>query len=248
MAITSRIALLSDLHGNLHALERVLRHVDTLGVDGIACLGDVATLGPRPRETLGLMAHRASWLVEGNHDAFMGSDAALLAYSDVPPILAAVRWCRDQLDPQELSLLRSFEVNRVVDLGRGNTLLLFHGSPTSNTQDLWSHTPPAELDTHLAGWTHTVMAGGHTHLAMVRQHGGRLLVNPGSVGLPFKAPPQGGPPQLMPHAEYAVVEATRNGLCVRNQRVELDVDVLCQEARAWDHPLAAYLLSQYRPA
>ena len=70
------------------------------------------------------------------------------------------------------------------------------------------------------------MAGGHTHLQMVRQHRGTLLVNPGSLGLPFESYAQGGPPKILPHAEYAIVE------CVRARSESPSVVYLSTELRS----------------
>jgi hypothetical protein len=63
---------------------------------------------------------------------------------------------------------------------------LFHGSPRSHIEDILASMPPEVLDAMLAGTTAAVLTGGHTHIQMLRQHHGRLLINPGSVGLAFK--------------------------------------------------------------
>jgi hypothetical protein len=92
------------------------------------------------------------------------------------------------------------------------------------------------------------MAGGHTHLQMLRQHRGALLVNPGSVGLPFERYALGGPPTILPHAEYGLVEASGGDVSVSLRRVALDPAALLEAARAWEAPLAGYLAAQYQRA
>ena len=69
-----RIALISDLHGNAVALEAVLAHADRMGVDETICLGDVATLGPRPREVVGMLRDRGCRCILGNHDSAPNTD------------------------------------------------------------------------------------------------------------------------------------------------------------------------------
>lgn len=91
-------------------------------------------------------------------------------------------WCRAQLSAGELDFVRTFQGRLEIPLGGGATLLLFHGSPRSHMEDLLATTPPDDLDRLLDGHRATVMAGGHTHIQMLRQHRGALLVNPGSVG------------------------------------------------------------------
>jgi len=246
MSSDARIALISDLHGNVHALERVLADARTMGVDAVACLGDVCTLGPYPREVLDIIRERCRWFILGNHDEYMSRPELLRDHSDAPDVVSAVEWCRSELDTGSLDFLTSFVSRTRVDLGAEMQLLLFHGSPDSNTQDLLAETAPAELDTHLRGHEATVLAGGHTHLQMLRQHRGRLMVNPGSVGLPFESYASGGPPRVMAHAEYAIVEAHQGKLGVTLQRIELDRSRLVAQARNWKEPLGRYLLAQYQ--
>jgi predicted phosphodiesterase len=106
--------------------------------------------------------------------------------------------------------------------------------------------PAAELDELLSGRQAQVMAGGHTHVQMIRQHGGRWLVNPGSTGMPFERYVNGGPPVVLPHAEYAIVEAEGGHVGVTLRRVELDKDELRKQLADWKLPMAAYLREHYR--
>ena len=89
------------------------------------------------------------------------------------------------------------------------------------------------------------MAGGHTHIQMLRQHHGHLLVNPGSVGLAFKDYVSGGPPTILSHAEYAIVQEDGGTIEISLRRVPLDRDSLREASRRSDHPLREFLLQQY---
>src|SRR5207244_1453045 len=91
---THRIALISDLHGNEVALRAVLRDIDRRGADQIACLGDVATLGPRPAQVLALIRERCDLFILGNHDEYMFAPDAIHAHTQAPPVVAAVAQCR----------------------------------------------------------------------------------------------------------------------------------------------------------
>ena len=129
----------------------------------------------------------------------------------------------------------------------GATLGLFHGSPRSHMEDLLATTTTGDLDLALGERRATVMAGGHTHIQMVRQHRGTLLVNPGSLGLPFETYVSGGPPKILAHAEYATIEATDGSVGVTLHRVPLDRgQQLIAEVERWDNPLQSYLLQQYK--
>jgi predicted phosphodiesterase len=232
----TRIALISDIHSNEVALRAVLADIERVGVDQIVCLGDVANLGPQPNAVIEILAELACPCIMGNHDEFLLDPALIHSYSQSPQVIASTEWNRSRLSSAELGFLRSFERDREIALGAHSKLYLFHGSPRSNTEDLLATTPPDELDEMLAGAAATVMAGGHTHIQMLRQHHGHLLV---------KDYVNGGPPTILSHAEYAIVEETAGTIDVGLHRVPLDGDKLRRANRQSDHPLRDYLLQQY---
>jgi predicted phosphodiesterase len=240
-----RVALISDLHGNALALDAVLDDAARAGADRVVCLGDTATLGPRPEAVLARLQAPGCDCIMGNHDAFLLDEELIRRYTEVAPVVAAVDWCRAQLSPAELGFVASFRATLTVPLDGAATLLCYHGTPRSHMEDLLATTPAATVDETVAGCAATVMAGGHTHLPMVRQHRGTLLVNPGSVGMPFVAHAAGGPPTVLPHAEYALVDAADGAVDVRLRRVALDRRALREQAAARDFPLRDYLLAQY---
>ena len=240
-----RVALISDIHANEIALRAVLLDIGRTGVDEIVCLGDVATLGPRPRAVMDMLRECGCACIMGNHDEFLVDPTLLHAYSVQSEVIDAVQWCRSELGREQLDFVRGFERNRQIRLDRQTTLLVFHGSPLSNTTDLLATTDAERLDDLLSGHRATVMAGGHTHVQMLRQHRGMLLVNPGSVGMPFKEYVRGATPTLLAHAEYAIVEAAGGRVSIGLNRVRLDPDALREQARSSDVPLRDVLVQQY---
>jgi putative phosphoesterase len=235
-----RIALISDIHGNHLALEHVLADARRRGADRVACLGDVATLGPRPREVLRTLRDLGCPCILGNHDAFLLDPSLVGRYTSAKVIVEAIAWCREQLAPEDLVFLRTFAPEVDVPLAGGRRLALYHGSPESNVQDLLATTEDDELERLLAGRHADVMAGGHTHIQMLRQHRGAWVVNPGSVGMPFKRYVAGARPEIMPYAEYAIVDDSGSSVGVELRRVPLDRAALRDETRAW--PAAPRLL------
>jgi len=240
-----RVALISDLHGNLVSLTAVFADIDRNRVDETICLGDVATLGPRPCEVIAMLQQRGCRCVLGNHDAFMIDEELIRSYSEVPIVVNSVDWCREQLTADDIGYLAGFETSITLDLGGGVQALLFHGSPRSHMEDLLATTDPDELDTCLGQTNATVLAGGHTHIQMVRQHRGMLLVNPGSVGMPFKEFVGGQAPKIMPYAEYAIIEADGGTVQVSLRRVPIDKESLRREAAASSNPICRSLEQQY---
>jgi len=241
----TRIALISDIHGNDLALEVALDDIHRERVDQIICLGDVATLGPQPREVIARLKALGCLCVMGNHDAFLLDPGLIPAYTTEPIIVETIEWCARQLTRADVDYLRSFLPSVSLSLDTSNTLLCFHGSPKSNTDNILATTPPPELDKLLEGQTATLLAGGHTHLQMLRQHKGALIVNPGSAGQPFVETTSQGPPRLLPWAEYAIVNSHNGVIGIELRRVPLDPDALRQRASASDVPLRGWLIQQY---
>jgi putative phosphoesterase len=240
-----RVALISDLHGCALALEQVLGRVSARGVDQIVCLGDVATLGPEPERVMALLYESGATCILGNHDEFMLRPELVAEYTKLPVLIDAIAWCRAQLSAASLAYLRTFLSSYTLALSGDETLLAFHGTPGSNTTDLLATSDAASVEGWVGSFGGSVLAGGHTHLQMLRQHRGRLLVNPGSAGMPFKEYVAGGPPQILPFAEYALVEADAASVSVRLERVGLDKELTRRSVLAVDYPMARFLAAAY---
>ena len=242
----ARIALISDLHGNAIALREVLRSIDEHGVDEIVCLGDVATLGVAPSEVIDTLQRLGCRCIMGNHDDYILDSGLAQTHTDLTMIIEAIDWCRDQLSPEQIEFVRGFGEGFKLPLGRDRWLALFHGSPSSNMVDLLADTPADVFDQQLGSDRAAVMAGGHTHIQMLRQHGGTLVVNPGSVGAPFREFVNRGPPEVLAHAEYASVEARGGEISISLHHVSLDRDELARAAGATANPMRSEFLAAYR--
>jgi putative phosphoesterase len=245
-----RIALISDIHGNAIALKAVLAEIEQHSVDRIVCLGDVATIGPQPRETLDMLRPLGAAFVLGNHDAALLDLSLSHDYYKIAPILdTSLDWCEGQLTDEDREFLRTFRPRLEIPLNGAESMLCFHGSPKSNTDILIATTPPEELDHYFEGYPHQVMAGGHTHVQMLRQHYGTWFVNPGSVGNAFcYTPVRGSEPVLLPWAEYALLTADERGLSVDLHRVRYDIESFQAVVRMCELPIRGWLLEQYSRA
>ena len=187
-----KVALIADIHGNGVALELVLAALRQEAPDAIVCLGDVAAVGPQPGEVVARLRDLRPFTIMGNTDAWL-SDPALAARMSqrLPPELVELnQWSLSRFTNEDTAYLQSFAATVSLDLGGGQTLLAYHGSPNSYDDILLATTPAAEVDQMLAGHGGTVLAGGHTHVAMLRRHGDKLLLNPGSVGSPLVVFPE----------------------------------------------------------
>ena len=236
MADAPRIALIADVHGNAVALEAVLSDLSRSGADELICLGDVAATGPRPREAIERIAGLGCPVVRGNTDRFLlHPEVEETDDEDTRRTFELDLWGAEQLDEAHRSALAGYQP--VVERPG---LCCYHGSPRSDTEELLATTPPAALEAALDGHAALVFAGAHTHQPMLRRHGTSLVINPGSVGIPFEMLPDGrfhNPP----FAEYAVVA----GHEVEFHRVPLDVSQVAGDALASGMPHAGWWVKDW---
>jgi predicted phosphodiesterase len=182
-----RIATLCDIHGNLPALDAVLREVDAAGADRVVLLGDIA-LGPMPGPTLDRLAglgDRAIW-VHGNCEREMvtaydgGEIPGPFGASAAASAALIGRAHRDRLDGLPLTVTLDIE-------GLGPTLFC-HASPRRDDEMLLVDSPPGRWADALADVRAGVVCFGHTHMPYDRLAAGRRVINPGSVGMPYGHP------------------------------------------------------------
>jgi putative phosphoesterase len=238
-AVSMTIALIADIHGNLAALEAVLDALRAEPPDQIVCLGDVAATGPQPHEVLRLLHDLGCPVVMGNADAELLDvpSPAPEPDEDARRITDIDRWCAAQLDDADRAFLASFQPTVEISLGEERSLLCCHGSPRSYDDIINATTPDDELDGMIMGHDATIIAGGHTHIRMLRAHRGRELVNPGSVGLAYQFSPDGSV-RVPPCAEFALLsQADTGAVSVDFRRVSYDRDatVRAMSERAMPH-------------
>ncbi|MEM7333877.1 MAG: metallophosphoesterase family protein [Chloroflexota bacterium] len=223
-----KVAIISDIHGNYVSLKAVLADIDQQDVDDIICLGDIATLGPQPAEVVAELRKLGCQTVLGNHETYLFNLDLGRAYMDSNWFMNALQWCHDRLSNADLNYMKSFKPIMKFRLDMGTVLLCFHGSPRSYEENIFASTPPSELDQMLDGYEATIMVGGHTHVQMIRQHKGTLIVNTGSVGMPFEQMPFVDAPTVMPWAEYAILNWNKGNLGVELRRIPIDLNELRQ--------------------
>lgn len=241
-----RYALISDIHGNAFALEAVLADIEQQAVEGVICLGDVATLGPQPVPVLERLMQLRCVCILGNHDEALLNPTKAEALN-IPVLLhSSLEWGRQQLTPEHFDFLRTFTPTHTVALSPTAEMLCFHGSPLSNIDLILAETPTAELDRLLAWQSAVIFAGGHTHFQLLRQHRGQLIINPGSVGNVFLTPSlNANRPTLLPWAEYALVSWVNGVASVDLRRVPFDVAAHLRVIDQTDLPLNSWLHEQY---
>ena len=244
-----RLAIISDIHGNLVALKAVASAIRKEKVDRVVCLGDVAAVGPQPHQTIAFL-RRARWpCIMGNADEslakWMRENYVLAGVPEEQrqKLLSHDRWTSSQLTVPDRVFLSRFKPT--ITMGHhGNTVLCYHGSPRSTTEGVAATMDDNQLGKLLGGYKATVFAGGHTHTQMVRKFGTSLVINPGSVGLPF-VKDSAGRIRNPSWAEYALVTLLDQELKVELRRARYSFSGLERVVRRSDMPDPEWWLSDW---
>lgn len=228
-----RLALISDIHGNTAALDAVIADLNGLHPDVVVCLGDIAAGGPDPGGAIERVAEVATFAVQGNTDAglvdmpaWWQDPASIGLPDDAIPGMEVTVWTAERLTEEHRGFLADLPLTVEVDLGEAGELLAFHGSPASFDDLITATTAPDELDTMCAGTAASLLAGGHSHVPLLRRHRGITLINPGSVGMPFGRYGYAGGAPVLSHAEYAVLSVAGSLVDVELRQVPVDREKL----------------------
>jgi diadenosine tetraphosphatase ApaH/serine/threonine PP2A family protein phosphatase len=219
----SRLAVFSDIHSNLEALEAVLADMDTLGIRRRVCLGDIVGYAANPGKCLKLVHSFGCPVLKGNHDALAASDDAMHDLRDVAEI--GIKFARQKLTAEECEYLAGLPLTTV-----DGDCEFVHAS--LNRPEDWTYlVHREELREHFKAQTRRICFAGHTHVPCVwhlspsgelRSLGkqgrielptdAKILINVGSVGQPR---------DLCPDACYAIYDPSSN--TVEFRRVAYEV-------------------------
>jgi putative phosphoesterase len=189
-----KIALLSDIHANVTALEAALAEADRLGATRLAVAGDLVGHGPRPHEVVRLLRARRISCLRGNIDnktIELTCEAKDLAELVGKKKTGAVAWSAQRLRKADLAWLARLPAELEWNIA-GCRILLTHGSPLSDVDYIFASLTPRGLAAKLEGRRRPdVLVCGHSHVPFVRRVAGVLVVNCGTVGRPFDGDPRG---------------------------------------------------------
>jgi putative phosphoesterase len=212
-----RIAILSDIHGNAHALGRCLDDLASRGgADVVVAAGDLCLDGPKPKQVLKKLRAIGAQCLRGNTDRFVGAtDVAELDEEDA----RAVRWCREAIGEQWTNWLGELPFS--LEFGEGDDgLLVCHANPKSDDEHVWPDAYDDTLERLFAGVTQRTVAFGHLHLPYVRVWRGHTLVNVASAGLPKDGDAA---------AHYAILTRRSGGWEVQSRRVAFNVNKVARQ-------------------
>jgi predicted phosphodiesterase len=212
-----RVAVLSDIHGNIRGLDACLRDLaEQGGADAIVAAGDLCMDGPRPREVLERLEEIGARCVRGNTDRYISEVDAPIGDADEAERVA---WQRRALGETWTAWLRALPFS--LSIGDGSeALLVVHANPKSDDEYIWPDADDAFLEQITAGVVERTIAFGHLHVPYARIWRDRLFVNVASAGLPKDGDPR---------ACYAILIQRSGGWEVKHRRVEFDVEKVARD-------------------
>jgi putative phosphoesterase len=221
------VAVITDIHGNLPALQASLARIAELEIEAVYCGGDLVGYGPRPNEVCALIANREIPTIYGNYDYAIARDEQDCGCAYVTPHdrelgQRSVDWTLAHTSTQSKAFMRGLPFD--LHLAVGNVgVHLVHGSPRKVNEYLFEDKPARLYERLAAAESEAVLVFGHTHKPWVGEYGGVLFVNCGSVGKPKDGDPR---------AAFAVLAPSHGSIAVSIERVAYDAEAVAGEVRA----------------
>jgi putative phosphoesterase len=218
------VAVVTDVHANLAALQAVLARIDELEIERVYCGGDLVGYGPHPNEVCALIEARQIPTIYGNYDYAIGRDledcgCAYRDQHDRELGQLSVDWTLEHTDQRSKDFMRGLPFDLRFELA-GLRVRLVHGSPRKVSEYLFADKPARTFERIAAGADCDVLVFGHTHQPWVAEFGGVLFVNCGSVGKPKDGDPR---------AAFAVLRSEGDELAVDIERVAYDAAAVARE-------------------
>jgi putative phosphoesterase len=217
----TRLAILSDVHGNALALDAVRAAIRAARPDQVAVAGDLVMNGPDPVavvDTLREMEADGALIVAGNTDVAVADFDYAAAYpwmtDGVPNMIQdAAEWAHDALGDERVAWLRRLPSERRIHTTEGTMALVCHASPGSQTAGLDQALDPNVILERVSRTDARVIVCGHTHVPEIRDLGWKIIVNAGSAGYVFDGDPT---------ASWVMIDIAGDEVTAEIKRTEYD--------------------------
>lgn len=185
-----QIAVISDIHANIIALEAVLKDIEERNISQVYCLGDLVDFAPWGNEVIDLMQQRGIPCLLGNHDERIAFNQPVipLAHHDAEETAnrdVAINYSKRTITPEHKNWLKERPYQLELSFKTGakiRRILLVHASPSSNDEYIYASHDQQALFGGLRNKDIDVLCMGHTHLSYIQQYKDVWFVNCGSVG------------------------------------------------------------------
>ena len=223
---TRPVAVITDIHANLPALQAALARIDELGIDRIYCGGDLVGYGPHPDEVCALVAERRIPTIHGNYDHAIARDlddcgCAYITPHDRELGQRSVEWTLAHTGRAAKDFMRELPFDLRFEVG-DVAVHLVHGSPRKVNEYLFEDKPARLYERLAAAEDAQALVFGHTHKPWVNDFGGVRFINCGSVGKPKDGDPRGA---------FAILRPAGDTVDVTIERVAYDAGAVAAEVR-----------------
>ncbi|HEY2397357.1 MAG TPA: metallophosphoesterase family protein [Solirubrobacteraceae bacterium] len=220
------VAVITDVHANLPALQASLARIAELRIERVFCGGDLVGYGPHPNDVCALIAERQIPTIYGNYDYAIARGEEDCGCAYVTPHDRAlgqlsVQWTLAHTSRESKDFMLELPFDARFPVGDVEVHLV-HGSPRKVNEYLFEDKPASLYERLAAAESGRVLVFGHTHKPWVHEYGGVLFVNCGSVGKPKDGDPRGA---------FAVLTPSAGGVAVSIERFEYDAEAVAAEVR-----------------
>ena len=232
-----RIAIVSDIHGNLVGLDACLADLQQQGgADAIVAAGDLCLDGPKPKKVLQRLQEVGAQCIKGNTDRYISAAGEEELQGAEESDAAKIQWARTDLGEKWIAWLHTLPF--ALRFGApDNELLVVHANPHNDDEHVWPDADDATLERLIGKQTACAIAFGHLHLPYVRIWRGTMLINVSSAGLPKDGDARAG---------YAILTQRPGGWEVKHRRVPFDVKKVATQLADCGIPGSVELISTLR--
>lgn len=242
----TKLAILSDIHGNLPALQAVITDLENFEVDHVVVPGDVISFGPFSRQTAELVIEKGWSVIRGNNEFFLIEYRTPRAPAewDDPIQFAPTAWLDRQFDQRLKTLIGAWPDSLSLRFRDAPPIVVFHGTPDSPWDSIYWTMTDEEIESVLLSVEASYVICGHTHLPMDRQAGKWRIFNPGSVGVPLDG---------IFSASYLLLQGDERGWTPTFRRVPFDYEAVFAEFERSGYnresgPMGRLVLEVYKSA
>ena len=222
-----RIAVMSDIHGNYHALSACVKHAKASGVEGFWFLGDYVGEFPNPQRTLELLYQlREEYdcvFIRGNKEDYLldGKYNSECEWKRGNKTVGAIKYSYENVTDEDLEFFESMPISKRIEIEGMEPVLICHGAAESNKQKLLPGV--FETEVTIACYSEKYVFCGHTHVQQVIKDDTKLVVNPGAVGVPLN---------IRGSAQYMLIESEGKDWKTTFITIPIDVAAIEDEIRA----------------
>ena len=229
-----KIAVLSDIHGNVEALKAIMRELEMENIKNVIIAGDIVGECPDNDEVIEIVKELNPWIIKGNKEKYIldyhsGETKKWKEYKQ----MAAMVWAYENMNKDSIEYIKTLPEEVIVNLEGADAIRVVHGSPGYNSKGIYEEDFPQILHKVAESIEENTLICGHTHCQWVREVNGKLILNPGAIGVFFNKERK---------AQYAMLTSEKGKWSGELRTVDFDIDILEKRfiesgiydaARAW---------------